>query len=484
MSFLFTNDGGNRMAIIAEKYRVKGNIIPTLDDAFVPPVLANRAFLKDVAASKDAVPLAIAVEAEDGIVSSFKTKVFSEKSSSFEANFAYVERIVKFLLWQRGGWRIFIAGPKAIADYVKQMYSPQGARKFDGELMKEVYGKDFVVESVPLDKLPPDRKAARPLGRHLDGCRIGFDLGASDRKVSAVIDGKAVFSEEVVWDPRGHSDPQYHYDEIMSALKKAASYMPRVDAIGGSSAGIYVNNSVRVASLFRGVPRDLFEKRVRGLFHELRAAWNNIPFDVINDGEVTALAGSMSLNVNRVLGIAMGSSLAGGYVDKDGNIVGWLDELAFAPVDYNPKAPTDEWSGDIGVGSMYFSQMAVNRLAPLAGIKLDEKKTLAERLKDVQSLMKEDDPRARKIYETIGVYFGYTVAHYADFYDLENILLLGRVTSGKGGDIVVEKANEVLAKEFPEYYGKIKIVVPDEASRRVGQSIAAASLPVIPKDKK
>jgi predicted NBD/HSP70 family sugar kinase len=467
------------MAVFSKKYGVKGNIRPILDDSFVPPVLANRVFLKEVKASKTAVPLAIAVEAEDGIISSFKTQVFGEKSPSFEANFAYVERIVKFLLWQRGGWRVFIAGPKAIADYLKEMYSSAGERKFDSELMKEVYGNDFVVESVSLQNLPPDRKMARPLGRHLDGCRIGFDLGASDRKVSAVIDGKAVFSEEVVWDPRGHSDPQYHYDEIMAALKKAASYMPRVDAIGGSSAGIYVNNSVRVASLFRGVPKDLFEKRVRGIFNELRAAWNNIPFEVINDGEVTALAGSMSLNVNRVLGIAMGSSLAGGYVDKDGNIVGWLDELAFAPVDYSPQASVDEWSGDLGVGSMYFSQMAVNRLAPLAGIKLDEKKTLAERLKDVQALMKNGEPEARKIYETIGVYFGYTVAHYADFYDLEHILLLGRVTSGKGGDIVVEKANEVLAKEFPELTDKIKIVVPDEASRRVGQSIAAASLPVI-----
>ncbi|MDP2991447.1 MAG: ROK family protein, partial [Kiritimatiellota bacterium] len=252
-------------------------------------------------------------------------------------------------------------------------------------------------------------------------------------------------------------------------------------AIGGSAAGIYVNNSVRAASLFRGVPKHLFEQRVRGLFHELRKAWGDIPFEVINDGEVTALAGSMSLNVNRVLGIAMGSSLAGGYVDKDGNLPGWLDELAFAPVDYNPTAPVDEWSGDTGCGSQYFSQMAVNRLAVKTGIPLHEEKTLAERLKDVQALMDHGDPRARAIFETIGVYFGYTVAHYADFYDMAHLLMLGRVTSGLGGDVVLSTANQVLQQEFPEVADRVRLAVPDETSRRVGQAIAAASLPTLKK---
>jgi predicted NBD/HSP70 family sugar kinase len=343
--------------------------------------------------------------------------------------------------------------------------------------MEEVYSQPFTVEVAAAGKTPKEKMTAKPLGRHLDGCRIGFDLGASDRKVSAVKDGQAVFSEEVVWDPRNQANPQYHFDEIMAALKKAAAHLPRVDAIGGSSAGIYVNNSVRVASLFRGVPKDLFEKRVRGLFQEIQQAWNGIPFEVINDGEVTALAGSMSLGVNRILGIAMGSSLAGGYVDKDGNVIGWLDELAFAPVDYQPEAPVDEWSGDRGVGGNYFSQVAVNRLAGKAGIELDEKKTLAERLKDVQALMAKGDPRAQAVFKTIGTYLGYTVAHYADYYDMGHLLVLGRVTSGKGGDIVIARAEEVLRQEFPEVAKSVKLAVPDEASRRVGQSIAAASLP-------
>lgn len=456
-------------------------ISPPLDPDFRPAVAAHRAFQAEVARSGQGVPLVIAVEADNGAISSYRTIVFSEKDKRFTSNFPYVERIVKFLLWQRGGWRVVVGGPKAIGQHIKTIYSPTGKRAFDVDLMNTVYDRPFVVEITTRKGMPPDKSTARQLGRHLEGCRIGFDLGASDRKVAAVIDGKAVFSEEVIWDPKGHADPQYHFDEINAALKKAASYLPRVDAIGGSSAGIYVNNSVRVASLFRGVPKHLFEQHVRGLFQELRKAWANIPFEVINDGEVTALAGSMSLDVNRVLGIAMGSSLAGGYVDKDGNLPGWLDELAFAPVDYNPTAPADEWSGDTGCGSQYFSQVAVNRLAGKAGITLHEGKTLAERLKDVQALMDNGDPRARAIFETIGVYFGYTVAHYADFYDMAHLLILGRVTSGAGGDVILNTANRVLKQEFPEVADRVRLAVPDEASRRVGQAIAAASLPALKK---
>jgi len=455
----------------------KPRIVPALDPEFRPPVLANQCFRAEALRSGKSEPLVIAVEADNGMLSSFKTIVFSKNDQRFDSNLDYVERLVKFLLWQRGGWRVVIGGPKEIGEHIKKTYTAEGKRAFDANLMAEVYSKPFSVEITTADEMPADRQSAKPLGRHLEGCRIGFDLGASDRKVAAVKDGQAVFSEEVIWDPKGHADPQYHFDEIMAALKKAAVHLPRVDAIGGSAAGIYVNNSVRIASLFRGVPQDLFEKKIRGLFHDIKKAWNNIPFDVINDGEVTALAGSMSLGVNSILGIAMGSSLAGGYVDKEGNVVGWLDELAFAPVDYNPQAPADEWSGDYGCGAMYFSQVAANRLAVKAGIKLDEKRTLAERLKDVQKLMNDGDKRAQAIFETIGVYFGYTVAHYADFYDLENMLVLGRVTSGQGGDIIIKTAEETLRSEFPDVAQKVRIVVPDEASRRVGQAIAAASLP-------
>ncbi len=323
------------------------------------------------------------------------------------------------------------------------------------------------------------QRAQQPLGRHLDGCRIGFDLGGSDRKAAAVVDGKVIFSEETVWDPYFHPDPQYHFDGIMDSLKQAAAHLPRVDAIGGSAAGIYVNNRVKVASLFRGVPQEAFEKRVKDLFLAIKKAWHNVPFEVVNDGEVTALAGSMALGRNGVLGIALGTSTAGGWVNGDGNITSWINEFAFVPVDYNPNAACDEWSGDYGVGAQYFSQQAVGRLLPAAGIEAPEGLPLPEKLKLVQSLMAQGDERARKVYETIGVYLGYQIAHFADFYDLRNLLILGRVTSGLGGDLIVAGARHVLKTEFPELVGKIELHVPDEKLKRHGQAIAAASLPEI-----
>ena len=346
--------------------------------------------------------------------------------------------------------------------------------------MERVYEQTFSVTTVPYAEAPKDKSSASPIGRHLEGCRIGFDAGGSDRKVSAVIDGQSVYSEEVVWFPKTNSDPDYHYNGILEAMKTAASHMPRVDAIGVSSAGVYIDNRIMVASLFLKVSDEDFDRKVKNMYIDVaREIGENIPIEVANDGDVTALAGAMDLDDNSVLGVAMGTSEAGGYVDPQGNITGWLNELAFVPADFCPNAMVDEWSGDYGCGVKYFSQDAVIKLAPAAGIELDEALSPAEKLKVVQGLMKDGDKRAAAIYDTIGAYFGYTIAYYAEFYDIKHVLIMGRVTSGEGGVILLERAQEVLDKEFPELAAKVKLHIPDENSRRVGQSVAAASLPEI-----
>jgi predicted NBD/HSP70 family sugar kinase len=333
------------------------------------------------------------------------------------------------------------------------------------------------IESAAFEKSPDERETAAPLGRHLSGCRIGFDLGASDRKCAAVIDGKVVFSAEVPWDPSKQSDPQYHFDGVDDSLRRAAEHLPRVDAIGGSAAGVYVANEVRVGSLYRAVPREQFDTRIRRLFFDLQTKWGGVPFDVVNDGEVTALAGSMALDDSAVLGVAMGSSLAAGFVNPQGNITSWLNELAFVPVDYREDAPVDEWSGDPGVGAQYFSQQAVGRLIAPAGIELPKEMTLPVKLEAVQKLMANGDPRARRIYETIGVYFGYNIATYADYYEFRNLQVLGRVMTGEGGDLILATARQVLQEEFPELAERMHFHIPDEKEKRHGQAIAAASLP-------
>jgi predicted NBD/HSP70 family sugar kinase len=226
---------------------------------------------------------------------------------------------------------------------------------------------------------------------------------------------------------------------------------------------------------------EAFEKVVKNIYTDIAKELGNVPIEVANDGDVTALAGAMDLGDTNVLGVAMGTSEAGGYVDGNGNITGWLNELAFVPADFNKSAMVDEWSGDYGCGVKYFSQDAVIKLAPAAGIELDENASPAEKLKVVQGLMAQGDERAAKIYETIGAYFGYAVAYYAIFYDIKHVLLMGRVSSGEGGSILHKNAQKVLAEEFPCLAEKITIHLPDESSRRVGQSIAAASLPSIQK---
>ena len=456
---------------------VKPKHQPVLDPDFVSAALWNRAYRQRAAESVDGRTVELALSRADGTTFRWTSKMLPDTDEFAATNFYYLERVLKFLLWQKGGGRVKIAGAPELVPQLAACYSPEGARAFDWEFIgQKIFGEPITIESVALDELPQANDGVMPLGRHLDGCRIGFDLGGSDRKCAAVIDGEVVFSEEVSWDPYFQSDPKYHLNGIDDSLRRAAAHLPRVDAIGGSSAGVYVNNEVRAASLFRGVSDADFDQHIRGIFRSLKQRWNGVPFEVVNDGEVTALAGSMSLESNAVLGVAMGTSEAVGYVDPDGHIRPWLNELAFAPVDYRASGPHDEWSGDEGCGVQYFSQQGVARLAPLAGFDFGGM-PYPQQLVEVQKAMAAGDERARKIYQTIGTCFGYSIGHYADFYAIGHVLVLGRVTSGEGGNVLIAEAEKVLADEFPEH--AIKLVVPDEKTKRHGQAVAAASLPSI-----
>lgn len=449
-----------------------------LDPAFQPASLVHRSWLRRMESSPRRRRLAVALEREAGGISRFDLPVEEGSAATGAQSLRFAERMLKFFLWSRGGYRLHVGGPAWIGEHIRAAYSPGGARAFDADLMARAYGHPFEVNVTDADSVPAGRESQASVGGHLDGCRIGFDLGASDYKIAAVRDGEVVFADELPWDPKNQSDPDYHYLKIQEGLKAAAAHLPRVDAIGGSSAGIYIDNEPRVASLFRAVPADAFDRRVRPMFKRLAAEWK-VPLTVINDGEVTALAGAMSLRKNGVLGVAMGSSEAGGYMTPAGSLTEWINELAFTPVDFNPDACADEWSGDRGVGALYFSQQAVNKLAPAAGIAFDPDAGLPERLKLVQERMARGDEAAGRIFETIGIYLGYTIPFYAAFYDFSHLLLLGRVTSGRGGEILLQKAGEVLKIEFPDIAERIQVHMPDEKSRRVGQAVAAASLPEI-----
>ena len=444
---------------------------PLLDESFLPFGVWARAYLEGAER-----PFRVALERENGRVSVFASRLRGEEYA--QANLRYMERYVKFLLWSVGGWKVTVCGCEETAEKLKGIFCLDGERRFDANFNIDIFERPFELIVCKEADFPKANEQARSIGGHLEGCRIGFDAGGSDRKVSAVIDGVSVYSEEVVWFPKQSADLSYQYSGIVEAFKTAASKMPRVDAIGVSSAGTFVGNAPMVSSLFIKIPREQREE-VKTVYDRAAKEIGNVPIVVANDGDVTALAGAMSLGSGAVMGIAMGTSEAAGYVTPDGKILGWFNELAFAPVDLQPGAPQDEWSTDYGVGCKYFSQDAVIRLAPRAGIELDPALSLADKLKAVQKLAEEGHEGARKIFVTIGAYLAHTLSLYAAFYDLRYLLVLGRVASGVGGDLLIEECNRILKEEYPELAEKITVMLPDEKARRVGQSIAAASLPEV-----
>ena len=421
---------------------------PALDESFIPFGVWARAYLEGADR-----PFRVALERENGKVAVFSS--FLRGAEYAEANLRYMERYVKFLLWSVGAWKITVCGCEETAKKLREIYRVGGERDFDAKFEFDVFERPFELVICEEKDFPAVNEEAKSIGGHLEGCRIGFDAGGSDRKVSAVIDGVSVYSEEVVWFPKQAADPTYQYNGIVEAFRAAASKMPRVDAIGVSSAGVFVGNSPMVSSLFIKIPRARREE-VKSVYDRAAKEIGDVPIVV-----------------------AMGTSEAAGYVTPDGKILGWFNELAFAPVDLQPDAPQDEWSTDCGVGCKYFSQDAVIRLAPRVGIELDESASLADKLKAVQKLAEEGHEGARRIFVTIGCYLAHTLLLYSSFYDLRYLLVLGRVASGVGGDLLIDECKRVLREEYPELAEKITVMRPDEKARRVGQSIAAASLPEV-----
>jgi len=447
---------------------------PELDTDFIPFIAYKEAYEKSLE-KHGSKPFAIAIERNEGYMSVHRMKIHSS-AEYMDMDKLYVERLVKFLLWMKGGYRIYICGDEDIADYIKAEYSSAGGREFDALFMARVYENDFSVEYLEYDRTPAENENGYTTAGKLNGNRIGFDAGGSDMKVCAVKDGEVLYSDEIVWHPKINSDPNYHYENIAMAIAKAAEYLDRVDAIGISSAGIYVNNRCMVASLFLKVPQEEFDSRIKDIYLNITGNYPDANVKVLNDGDVASVAGAMNLEENSVLGIAMGTSEAAGYVDNNGQILGWLNELAFAPVDLNLGGAVDEWSGDYGCGVKYFSQDSVIKLALNAGIKFEENSSPAQKLKHVQNLLNEGSAAAQQVFRSIGMYLAHTLPFYYEMYSMKNVLLMGRVMSGEGGNIIIQTAKDVIADEYPETAGKVSVQLPDEKSRRVGQSIAAAGI--------
>merc|ERR1719359_1681759 len=362
-------------------------------------------------------------------------------------------------------------------------------------------GKPFEVTVVDAGALEAAKDTPQACGKAANGNRLAFDLGKSDIKTVAIKDGEVLDSAETEWDVT-NTDPQYHFDAIVKAMKKTienakAKGFGDIQAIGGSATGtVSANNEATWCDIFPNVPPDVYKEKVVDIFKRIaKEVAGDVPLKVINDGEVTALAAYKKIKAGNIMGISMGSSEGGGYANKDGNLMGWINELCYIRLDLNPRAPTDPWTkgAHTGTSHMYLGQLGATKLAAKAGIELPAEmkyphkdmctirhENHAQCLKKIQEAMKDPakEPEARKIYETVGVYLGYGLAQYMEFYDIDHIMILGRVSKGAGGDLMLDTAKKVLQEEFPDL--KVpKFHTADDHFKAVGQCIAAAALPTI-----
>mmetsp|Transcript_3882 Transcript_3882/g.9113 ORF Transcript_3882/g.9113 Transcript_3882/m.9113 type:complete len:655 (+) Transcript_3882:134-2098(+) len=476
---------------------VKPKIEAPLDPGFRPVILAKKAYLEAAKDCEDKLEWAL-VRA-DG-VARYSLPVFSEKSKESRISSYLAGVLIQEMIWQRSASELMLHGPAKICKALKAAYSKGGAYEFEVMSMPNVCGtpdKPFVVTIVEnLSDLPENKDSPQVCGKDANGCRLAFDLGKSDIKTVAVKDNEVLYSKETEWDVTAE-DPEYHYNAIMDAMKLAKAALPKVDAIGGSATGtISADNDATWCDIFPNVKPDVYKEKVVPIFKRIaKDLAGDVPLKVINDGEVTALAAVQAIKKGNVMGISMGSSEGAGYANEDGNLMGWISELCYVKLDLNPKAPTDPWSKGAhrGLSHLYLGQRGATKLAEKGGVDIPDNYKFshpdmstikhehhAQCLKLIQKAMEKEEKKEQvsKIYETCGVYLGYALAQYSEFYKIDHVMILGRVSKGAGGDIMLDTAKKVLAEEFPQY-AHIEFHTADDHFKGVGQCIAAAALPKI-----
>jgi len=481
----------------ARKYLlVKPKVVAPLDTKFSPLILGKRRYLEAVKEVEDAESLEWALPRADGCAR-YKLPVFPQKHKDVRASTYLAGVLIQEMIWQRSASSLILFGPEKMTKALKTMFSIGGAYEFEAKSMPNVCGtpdKPFEVTiAEKAEDLPEAKDAPQVCGTNANGCRLAFDLGKSDIKTVAVKDNEVLDSKETEWDVT-NVDPDYHFDAILKAMKETAAKLPKIEAIGGSATGtISADNEATWCDIFPNVPPDVYKAKVTDIFkrlaHEMAPG---VPLKVINDGEVTALAAFQKIKAGNVMGISMGSSEGGGYANADGNLLGWINELCYIRLDMNPRAPTDPWSkgAHTGLSHMYLGQRGATKLAhkvcevpdnykyPHPDMCTIKHEDHAQCLKLIQKAMAdpEKEKEVTKLYETVGVYLGYALAQYCEFYKIDHVMILGRVSKGKGGDVMLDTAKKVLTEEFPEFAG-MQFHTADDHFKAVGQCIAAAALP-------
>jgi predicted NBD/HSP70 family sugar kinase len=485
-------------AAVSELLFVEPKVKAPLDPGFVPVVLAKREYRK---AAKDcADTLYFALPRPDGCATG-ELKVFPEDDRRYQASVILGGVMIQESIWRCGASSLQLAGPKGMCEAIKAAFSKGGTYEFEAATMPKCFGTPDAPFEVKIvggkGDLPEKKDTPQVCGKDANGCRLAFDLGKSDIKTVAIKDNEVLDSKETEWDVTA-TDPQYHFDAIVSAMKGTierakAKGFGDIQAVGGSATGtVSGDNEATWCDIFPNVPPDVYKAKVVDIFKRIaKEVAGDVPLKVINDGEVTALAAVQKIKKGNVMGISMGSSEGGGYANADGNLMGWINELCYMKLDMNPRAPTDPWTNcHRGMSHMYLGQRGATKNAfkicdvpdnykyPHPDMCTIKHEDHAQCLKLVQAAMKDNPGKASDLYKTCGVYLGYGLAQYCEHYAIDHVMILGRVSKGAGGDLMLKTAEEVLATEFPDL-PKITFHTADDEFKAVGQCIAAAALPKI-----
>ena len=387
-------------------------------------------------------------------------------NDNMEESFYYLKKILLTLIWLVGGTEVKFNGDSFFFDFAKQRIGN------DEELLISISRRERIFNTpfsfIHTKQVYPDVCSWTKLSGEEKGCRIGFDEGGSDRKVTAIIDGKDVFSEEVLWTPKVESDYRYHYQGILESLKHAASHLPHIDSIGVSTAGIVFNNQLLEPTLFRSVPQEEKNHYVRPIFIDIaKKEFNNVPIFVHNDGDVSAFGGSLLFKKDNIVGLAFGTGLASGYCSHS-SFNGWINEWGKIPLDYSASAYSHYDLKVKGAGTEYLSQKGIIRLCQNAGLSFSG--PLPKQLVEIQKEAEKDNPLVLECYKERGEYLGSALCFFHRFLPFTSVLTLGRVRTGRGGEYLLLGAREYLKAHS---LSSIEVFTSDEHFRRLGQSYIA-----------
>lgn len=434
-----------------------------LDKKFLPAYDEFKSFQKE--GTKEIV---VTAKRKDNIVYPFRMMI----SDDYEKSYFFAKKMILSLMWIVGAESFCYKGDKEFYSYlINRVYDDLETKK-SFEAMKESFGSDVLITLDDKDYEVIQSKTT--FTGSFDGNRIGIDLGGSDRKVTAISDGKVVFSDETLWTPKPETDYKYHVEGILDSLNKAASVLKRVDSVGVSTAGMVFDDELIYPALFESVPLETKQSKIRTLIPDIvKDRFGDIPFAIANDGDVSAIGASIMFKKDNVLGLALGTSFAAGYA-KNGFLLNWANELSKVSIDYNPEARAHYILNIQGSSSEYLSQKGIVRLLENNGVQL-EGETLPKKLVSIQKMAEEGNKIVLDAYHDMGIYLGSAIMFFTMFYKIDSVMLLGRVLTGKGGEILTNTASSYLKERGVN----IEVFTCDENFKRLGQSYIAASMPRI-----